>query len=458
MFYQIMKEITHFFTPQSPFGEQEWLLRYQTQAMLVLSFWGALGLLGFAWVRYVEGKQGVALTQLLFAFFLLYGFVYLRRDKSFYQVYSLVLFIIFFLYIGMIFFWVPENRLNILWVIATPILIFFFLNKRGGVAMFLLVFGFILYLILSGYPYTVAEFITLLTVFFVTTFMMYVYEKVKAQETIRLIAYNQTLQAEVERQTYALFELNQNLQQRVLQEVQKQQAQEQMLLCQNRMANMGMMIDAIAHQWRQPLMQINAILLNISRISETEPHNITYIEEKIDNIAEITHHMSQTIHDFRDLFSPTKSKQYFSLEMVVEHILTLMQHNLKEIKVVCDNPPNLRLYGYQNELSQVLLILLQNAIEALQQHEVKAKAIQIRSYEDHKGYYLLIEDNAGGIDMADQNRIFEPYFSTKGDHAGTGLGLYIAKIIMERSFKGEIRVFNTLVGASFSLYLPKAEA
>ena len=444
-----------FFASRSTFNEEEWLLKYQIQSMLIFSFFFGIGVFLFAIVRYKEGNYIVSFSQFLFSSLLLYGFFHLRRDKLFYQRYSIIFFIIFFAYTGIIFFFVPQNSLNILWVIAAPILIFFFLNKRGGVAMFLIVFAFIGYLIFSKYHYTPAEFITLLAAFFVTTFMMYMYEKVKEKEKIRLMTYTDVLKQEVSRQTEKLNELNKTLEQRVEQEVKKQQVQEHMLLCQNRMANMGMMIDSIAHQWRQPLMHINAILMNISRVTENQSNSIEYIDNKVNNIFNITEHMSQTIGDFRDLFSPEKEQKKFRVEPLIQNILLLMKYNLNEITTRVNMQNMVELRSHQNELSQVILILLQNAVEALSEQKIKNKIIDISIYEDEKEVYIKIEDNAKGIAPEYLNHIFEAYFSTKKQNSGTGLGLYIAKIIMERSLKGRVVVTNSSVGASFNVIVPK---
>jgi len=452
---KILHSLTQFFTPKSIFEEHEWILKYQIKSMLIFSFFFGIGVLFFSIFRYREGNYIVAFSQLIFSLFSFYGFIYLRQEKAFYPRYSIFFFILFFTYTGIIFFFVPQNSLNILWVISAPILIFFFLNKKGGIVMFLLVFGFILYLIISKYHYTTAEFITLLAAFFITSFMMYMYEQVKEKEKIRLQEYNIRLTQKVEEKTQKLQELNQTLERRVQEEVEKQHAQEQMLLCQNRMANMGMMIDSIAHQWRQPLMNINAILMNISRVTENEPNNIEYIDNKVDDIFKVTDHMSQTIGDFRNLFSPEKEKTLFNLREVIENILTLMKNSIKDIHINMSSMSDIKLNGYQNELSQVVIIILQNAIEALNEQDINNKSIEITIYEHQQSVFIEIEDNAKGINAQPLQNIFKPYFSTKKRTSGTGLGLYIAKLIMERSLKGEIAVENRENGANFKLIIKK---
>jgi len=452
----MLKIILYFFTPRSSFTEEEWILRYQIKAKLIFSFFFGIGIFFFSIARFLEKNYIVSVAQFLFSIILMYGFFRLRRDKTFYRIYTIIFFIIFLAYLGIIFFYVPQNSLNILWIIFTPILIFFFLNKRAGITMFLIIFSFILYLIVSEYHYNVSEFITLLATFFVTSFMMYMYERMKESESQRLKEYNLRLGKEVQKKTKELATLNEHLEIRVQEELQKRIAQEKMLLCQNRMANMGMMIDSIAHQWRQPLMHINSILMNISRVTESEPKNIEYIDTKIDNIFSVTEQMSQTINDFRNLFKPNKEKEYFELEKLINTILALMKNNLIDIELTVKIDKNLQIYSYQNELSQVFLTILQNSIEALDEQKIKKKNISMVIHEKNTHVHIEISDNAGGISEQNLPHIFEPYFTTKKHNAGTGLGLYIAKIIIERSMQGEINVKNIKNGIKFIIYLPKA--
>ncbi len=452
---KVLNLCIYFFQSHNSFSTEEWLLKQQIHSILIISFFFSIGIFIFSFFRLWEQNYLVGGSQFIFSILSFYGFFRLRQDKLLYEKYSTFFFILFFLYTAIIFFYVPQNSLNILWVISAPIFIFFFLNRQAGIYIFLLVFSFIIYLIFSNYPYNLAEFVTLLAAFFMTTFIMYRYEDVKEVEKKRLINYTKTLQIEVEQQTKKLRELNRTLEKRVEEEIQKRQAQEQMLLCQNRMANMGMMIDSIAHQWRQPLMHINSILMNISRVTETEPKNIDYIDNKIDNIFVITEQMSETINDFRNLFKPEKEKSNFKLQTLVSSIMTLMKENLKEIYIKIEIPDNLQIHSYQNELSQVFLTILSNSYEAFEEQKVLKKEITILINEEKKNINIYISDNAGGIKAENLSYIFEAYYSTKKHRLGTGLGLYIAKIIIERSIKGNISVKNIKKGTQFKISLPK---
>ncbi len=452
---KVQKRLSNFFSASSNFTQEEWLLEYQIKAMLIFSFFFGLGVFFFCIFRFLEGNLIVAVSQFVFSLFSLYGFFTLKKDKTLYHTYALLFFIIFFFYSGILFFFVPQNNLNILWVIVAPILIFFFLNKRAGIAMFLLVLGFILYLILSKYPYTVAEYITLLSAFFLTSYMMDMYEKVKVKEKERLLLYSASLKKEVKRKTETLQHLNEKLELRIEQEVQRRQTQEQMIVTQNRLANMGMMIDSIAHQWRQPLTHINTILMNISRTAELEPQNIDYIDEKIDDIFQITQHMSHTIDDFRNLLSPKKESTHFSLNELILSLFTLMKDLLQEVTLNFNLKDEFYIESNKNELSQVLLIVLQNAIEALHENKIENKKIDIKLTMQQHNIIIAIRDNAKGIPKDKIEEIFNPYFTTKTSKSATGLGLYIAKLIMEHNLNGTISFQNTHNGVKFSITLPQ---
>ena len=234
-------------------------------------------------------------------------------------------------------------------------------------------------------------------------------------------------------------------------EVDKRQTQEQILLRKYRMANMGEMIDAITHQWRQPLAQGNMILCNM----EEELDNKDYLEEKIAQLAKLNEHMSQTIEDFRHLLHDSKHQITFESNDLIVEVLTLMHTQLQSIKVVYDDTISYTIKSYKNELTQVLITLLSNAVEALKVRQVDDKQILL-SVEEEEGYILIhIEDNAGGIDTAVQERLFDPYITTKEKTGGTGLGLYIAKIIIEDTMHGTLSVVSGMDGARFTLRIKR---
>jgi len=249
--------------------------------------------------------------------------------------------------------------------------------------------------------------------------------------------------------------LNTKLKENIEGEQQQRKEQEQMLLRQCRMANMGEMLDSIAHQWRQPLMHINSILLNMDNALETKEKDGKYLEDKIDEVATLTSHMSQTIEDFRGLFKNEKEFTEFTLNKVLSDVLALMKNILNNVAIENNADSDLSVMGYRSEFMQVIIILIANAVEALNNRHIKNKKILIRTSNDGNEAIITIEDNAGGINAGDINSIFDPYFTTKEQKGGTGLGLYIAKIIVEQKMGGKISVKNKESGAEFTIVINK---
>lgn len=249
--------------------------------------------------------------------------------------------------------------------------------------------------------------------------------------------------------------LTRKLKGNVIKERQQREEQEQMLLRQCRMANMGEMLDSIAHQWRQPLMHINSILMNMDNALERKENKKEYIGNKIDEVASLTTHMSQAIEDFRNLFKSEKEKTVFTLETAINDVLVLMKNGFNNIEITYNSEGDATLFAHKSELIQVIIILLSNAVEVLNKRGIDNKKIIIESQTSKQEVVITVEDNAGGIHPKNTENIFDPYFTTKEQSGGTGLGLYIAKIIVEHKMAGKISALNTKEGAKFILSLSK---
>ena len=235
---------------------------------------------------------------------------------------------------------------------------------------------------------------------------------------------------------------------------------EEFLFQKAKMADMGEMIGNIAHQWRQPL-AINNTLLSI--LKEKAQMEMLDTEEMIEKFNEMEHniqYMSKTIDDFMRFYHPAKKKTLFSVSDVVEHALTIMHPILKKSHVTLDFTPSEATYvkGYMNEYTQVVVAILTNAKDALVDRGVKDAHIDVALKKEKGEVILQISDNAGGIDSTHLHRIFDPYFTTKHKSMGTGLGLYIAKMIIEKNMSGRLTAENTQTGASFKIILEQADA
>ena len=257
----------------------------------------------------------------------------------------------------------------------------------------------------------------------------------------------------IEKDSVTLKQFNHKLENEVKKAVIEQNKQEQMLLKQCRLASMGEMIDSIAHQWRQPLMHINIILMNMDRAIEVQKKPKVYLEHKMTEVMNLTDYMSETIEDFRSLFKMDKEKVSFDVSQTIHKTLELFNNSLKNIDVTFDKSKTFLYNGHFNELTQVMMILVSNAFEALNKNAINNKCIVIKIQREDKGLIISIEDNAGGIEEGNMEYIFDPYFTTKESIGGTGLGLYIAKIIVEQNLKGTLKVENIYQGARFTIGL-----
>ena len=255
-----------------------------------------------------------------------------------------------------------------------------------------------------------------------------------------------------------LCELNQSLEVKVADETNKRLEQESILIHQSKMATMGEMITMIAHQWRQPL---NALAINVQttevvhKMGELDDEYITEFKE---SSMSIINRMSKTIEDFRGFFKQNKQKERLSVEDAVKQMLRIMEPLLSTENIKLNFNPDSEhfVYGYKNELEQALLILISNAKDAIKSYNTKEPYITIKVSESALNKIVItIEDNGGGIPKDILSKIFEPYFTTKGDEHGTGIGLYMAKEIVERHMNGKIDAQNITDGVAFRIELNK---
>ncbi len=232
------------------------------------------------------------------------------------------------------------------------------------------------------------------------------------------------------------------------------QEKQEMLLWQSRFASLGQMMANIAHQWRQPLTELNLSLYNLKKAALSNRH------EEVQAIHQDTGHiiqsMSQTIDDFQNFFKPGKTRESFSPHESLKNALALLQKILSKeaITLLQDVDHEITLLGIQNELTQVLVNLLQNAKDALISQHITDRNIYITVSQKEEHAIISIEDNAGGIPPAIRGQIFEPYFTTKHASQGTGLGLFMSKMIVEKSLQGSLTLEEGLHGARFVITVP----
>ncbi len=248
---------------------------------------------------------------------------------------------------------------------------------------------------------------------------------------------------------------NSSLQLRIDSAISELRQKDQVMISQGRQAAMGEMIGNIAHQWRQPLNALAMVLGNIKSAYQYNELTAEYIDKTVESGNRLIQKMSATINDFRNFFRPEKEKRLFPVREQIHHAIELIADGLssQNVTIQLNAPFELMLNGFPNEYSQVLLNLFGNARDAIKESGVVDGTITICLYERDAEVCTSISDNGGGIPHDVIDKIFEPYFSTK--QMGTGIGLYMSKMIIERSMDGTIEARNTDGGAEFIIVTPK---
>jgi len=234
--------------------------------------------------------------------------------------------------------------------------------------------------------------------------------------------------------------------------------QKELLAQQAKLAGMGTMINNVAHQWRQPLNRINSNIAVINSILHEETIDRNMIESKMDNIKNSTQYMSDTIEDFSNYFSPNKMQTRFMIEDTLEKALTLMGSRTKDVDITIDSDREIWVNSFEKEYQQVILIIMNNAIDNFESNTIADPKIDMVIKEHNEMVILSICDNGAGIKEKNIDRIFEPYYTTKFANEGTGLGLYMAKMLIESSMDGHLNVKNVNGGACFEIKLVKGKS
>ena len=254
-----------------------------------------------------------------------------------------------------------------------------------------------------------------------------------------------TAKKEVER-------FNDTLSLKVEQEVEKNLKKDKLLLEQSKLAAMGEMIGAIAHQWRQPL---NTLAIKLQFIIDDYEDGLVdkkYLENHSDESMKLVNFMSKTIDDFRNFFNIDKVKTTFDIRTKILETTNILSSQLSNYDIAVDVlGSNFEFFGHASEFQQVILNIVNNAKDALVEEEIENGIIKIDINSDKEFGYIRISDNAGGIETSVYERIFEPYFTTKEQGKGTGLGLYMSKMIIEDNMQGELSAKNNKDGAEFMI-------
>jgi len=234
-------------------------------------------------------------------------------------------------------------------------------------------------------------------------------------------------------------------------EIEKKQ---KIIISQSRFASLGQMIANIAHQWRQPLTELQFALYNLKKeaLNKNDEKILDYYEKS----KQLIQNMSNTIEDFLNFFKPNRNIQTFYIKNSIIDGFNLTSQIIKKenIKIIFELD-DFSIKGNPNELTQVIVNLIQNSKDAFIQNNIKNRFIKVSMILKENFYKIIYEDNAGGIEQKIAEKIFEPYFTTKHSSSGVGLGLFMSKMIIEQNFNGIIYFKNTKNGAKFIIKLPK---
>lgn len=276
--------------------------------------------------------------------------------------------------------------------------------------------------------------------------------------------------------TFELKDMTIELEERVKKEIEKRIQNEQLLFEQKKFADMGQMINAIAHQWRQPINSIGLYNQLMYQSVKDGSINDEFLEEFKDDSVKIVQHMSKTIDDFRSFFNPRTDETKFEVIKAVTETISLVDAQIKSSDItltvsckcqnknfeVCDNivyppckHPETLVYGYISEFKQVMMNVIQNAKDAVLFRD-KDRKIDIAIESKARIITVKVKDNGGGIPNEVIQKIFDPYFTTKSEGKGTGIGLYMSKLIIEEHMNGSIMAKNNDYGATMTISLKKA--
>jgi len=267
---------------------------------------------------------------------------------------------------------------------------------------------------------------------------------------------------EFQEKTYIMF-IARDITMRLAQteEVERHRA---MAIYKNRMAAVGEMVANIAHQWRQPLSSLNLMLSNLEDAHDTNTLTDDYFNKQTHKAKNVIQKMSQIIDEFRFFFNPKGDKVEFDIRDSVKQVQDMLQDRLRieSVHMGVDIPDlKINVYGYPNQLAQVLLNLVSNALDAFESRSLidsdavnMNREINVNASVSDQGIEIRVRDNAGGIESEYLPKLFEPYFTTKSDKGGTGIGLYMSQMIIESKFSGKIVVHQTEEGLEFVISLP----
>lgn len=252
----------------------------------------------------------------------------------------------------------------------------------------------------------------------------------------------------------------------LIEEKEKNKRKDFLLFQQSKLSTIGELLGNIVHQWRQPL---NVITITASGIKMQKELGIIDNKKEIELLEKIMNNINylcQTVDDFRDFYTPHAPKSNFLISTCIDKCLKIINSQFSNNNVsIKKEIEDFKINGFENQLMQILINLFNNSIDKFEESEIKDRIIKIKTFHNNSDFFISIMDNAGGINENILTKIFEPYFTTKENKKGTGIGLYMSLQIIQKSFNGIILAKNTqfeylnknYLGALFEIKLPKLQ-
>ena len=445
-------KLQDFFTSTHEFEESHAEYKNKFQMLNIALILSSFSLFFGIIANLITNSYAIVPVEIFLIFVNIALFFILRRNREYFSLVATVITMQFsLLFLSLVYLYEP-NDLKHIWLYTYPIVLLYSQETKKG--FYWLGFTLFMLLILPFQSliqthYSFFQIIYLCLVLLIVSLIMYFYKKNmdEAKELIlkqqyELQNFNTELEVKVEQKTAELLELNERLESRVKEKIKQLIAKDELLTVQSKQAVMGEMISMIAHQWRQPLSTITLQIsnLHLKRLLGKDV-SIEESDKTLQDISNTIIYLSDTIDDFQTYFRPQKEKQTQEVHVLLERAINFVKPRIKEtnIEVMYEKSHDIMIDTYDNELIQVVLNLIHNSIDAFMESKQKDASLHIYVEEGEEIVSIYIQDNAGGISSENISKIFEPYFSTKGKN-GTGLGLYMSQMIVQKQLNGEIRV------------------
>jgi len=427
-----------FFISGWDFNDDERYLKNKFQMMNIAIVLSSTAVLYGTLLNIYKGYNHLAIFE--FSLFLMNTLLWylLRRSKELYDFVSIVVTAQFTFLLILLIYVSSAADMKHTWYFSYPIIILYFKNEKYAIPWFVFLISMLLIAPFQPFfetQYTFFQLFYLSFVLSIVSIIVYFY-KVKMDEAAAIIYTQEKILSK---------------------KVEELTQKDKMLTMQSKQAVMGEMISMIAHQWRQPLSTVTLSISNLQvkkllgeKLEEQE------IDKALENISNTVVYLSETIDDFQTYFRPDKELSAIDINELINKSIDFVRPRLKKTEVEISFYPKEALIvdTYANEIIQVLLNIINNAVDELIERDIQEPKVTINLFNREKEVVISIADNAGGIDDEHIDSIFEPYFSTKGKN-GTGLGLYMSQMIMQKQFHTKIEVQSTQEGAIFTIVVPK---